>query len=234
MAIGLGKMFGFDFLENFNYPYFARSITDFWRRWHISLSSWFRDYLYIPLGGNRCSPARVYLNLMTVFFLCGLWHGASWNFILWGVHHGCFLVADRLFPRRIIDATPAILGHAYTLLVVMVGWVLFRTETLADAGRHLGAMFGARSMGETTPNLWYYLSPKLVVVLAAAAVLSTPALPALGSWVRSPSRSGRSPLGGTIAGASRFASDALLMVVLLISMTLIAAGSYNPFIYFRF
>ena len=143
-------------------PTSADSITDFWRRWHISLSSWFRDYLYIPLGGNRCSPLRVYFNLMTVFFLCGLWHGASWNFIALGVYHGAFPGRRAAVPPRVLEATPAILRHAYALLAVMVGWVLFRTETLGGSRSTTSAtMFGARDGRRSTPNLAYYLSPKL-------------------------------------------------------------------------
>ena len=133
MAIGLAKLFGIDFLENFNYPYAARSITEFWRRWHISLSSWFRDYLYIPLGGNRCGRVRNYVNLVTVFFLCGLWHGASWTFAAWGLFHGAFLVLERMKAGRMIDSLWSPVRHLYTLLVVSVGWVLFRADTVPQA-----------------------------------------------------------------------------------------------------
>src|SRR5262249_35701539 len=125
MAIGLGKMFGFHFLENFNYPYIAGSLTEFWRRWHISLSRWFRDYLYIPLGGNRGTPLRTYVNLVMVFLLCGLWHGASWTFVLWGGFHGSWLVIERLGFTKALTAVPRLVAHAYTLLVVMLGWVIF-------------------------------------------------------------------------------------------------------------
>ena len=146
MAIGLGRMFGFRFPENFRWPYVADSVQEFWRRWHISLSTWFRDYLYIPLGGNRVSPARRYVNLVTVFFLCGLWHGASWNFVIWGLFHGAFLVVERLVHRAIDVQSPdyanrptagvlawPIWPHVYTLVVVMIGWVFFRAETLTGA-----------------------------------------------------------------------------------------------------
>ena len=234
MAIGLGKMFGFEFLENFNDPYMANSITDFWRRWHISLSSWFRDYLYIPLGGNRCSPLRVYFNLMTVFVLCGLWHGASWNFLLWGTYHGLFLVAERLFLRRVLEAVPAVFLHGYALLVVVIGWVLFRTENLAAAGHFLGTMFGFGGRSGSSPLLAYDLSPKLIFALAAAVVLSTPLLPALGSRLNQRLGDGRPATASVMRAASRLASDGLLLLVLFASMSLIAGGSYNPFIYFRF
>src|SRR5262249_12990538 len=149
-----GRMFGFRFPENFRWPYVAASVQDFWRRWHISLSTWFRDYLYIPLGGNRVPPARRYRNLVTVFFLCGLWHGASWNFVIWGLWHGSFLVIERIVSRRDTPDSPTheftnspilawpIWPHAYTLLVVMIGWVFFRAETLGGAVSFLAAMAG--------------------------------------------------------------------------------------------
>ena len=137
MAIGLGRMFGFRFPENFRWPYIADTVQDFWRRWHISLSTWFRDYLYVPLGGNRVSPARRYRNLVTVFFLCGLWHGASWNFVIWGLFHGSFLVAERLGLADAVKRLWAPLRHAYLLVVVMIGWVFFRAETLPAALAYL-------------------------------------------------------------------------------------------------
>ena len=133
MAIGLGRLFGFEFLENFNYPYIAESMRDFWRRWHISLSTWFRDYLYIPLGGNRGSSLRTYLNLWTVFLLCGLWHGASWNFIIWGALHGASLVIERIGWHKYLDRLWRPLRHLYTLGIVMIGWVFFRSESLSHA-----------------------------------------------------------------------------------------------------
>ena len=164
MAIGLGRMFGFRFPENFRWPYIATSVTAFWRRWHISLSTWFRDYLYIPLGGNRVSPARRYRNLVTVFFLCGLWHGASWNFVIWGLWHGSFLVIERVLhaiarqisPRRdhAIAAHPESLAwpiwpHVYTLVVVMIGWVFFRAETLPGAIAFLRSLAGLTAAAPT-------------------------------------------------------------------------------------
>src|SRR4051812_1626918 len=142
MAIGLGRMFGFRFPENFRWPYIADTVQEFWRRWHISLSSWFRDYLYLPLGGNRVSPARVYRNLVIVFFLCGLWHGASWNFVVWGLFHGSFLVMERIGLARAVRRMWTPLRHVYLLLVVMIGWVFFRADTLAGAVAFLKAMAG--------------------------------------------------------------------------------------------
>src|SRR5262249_36815384 len=142
MAIGLAKMFGFQFRENFNYPYVAQSITEFWRRWHISLSTWYRDYLYIPLGGNRHGTTRTYVNLVTVFFLCGLWHGASWTFILWGLFRGAIRVIERMVLAKSLEKAWAPVRHAYPLVVVMVGWVLFKAASLPQALAFLGAMVG--------------------------------------------------------------------------------------------
>jgi alginate O-acetyltransferase complex protein AlgI len=143
MAIGLGRMFGFRFPENFRWPYIADTVQDFWRRWHMSLSSWFRDYLYVPLGGNRASKRRMYFNLVLVFFLCGLWHGASWSFVVWGLYHGTFLVVERLGLAGVVRRFPAPVRHAYLLVVVMIGWVFFRADTLQHAVAYLGAMAGA-------------------------------------------------------------------------------------------
>src|SRR5262245_29528369 len=142
MAIGLGRMFGFELCENFRYPYIAESVTDFWRRWHISLSTWFRDYLYIPLGGNRKGSLRTGANLLLVFILCGIWHGASWTFLVWGLFHGLFLSLERVGLGRLLERVPAAFRHAYTILAVLVGWVFFRAESLTHAAEYLGAMVG--------------------------------------------------------------------------------------------
>jgi alginate O-acetyltransferase complex protein AlgI len=216
MAIGLGRMFGFRFLENFNYPYVATSMTEFWRRWHISLSSWFRDYLYIPLGGNRVSGVRRYANLMVVFTLCGLWHGASWNFAIWGLFHGAFLILERLSAARRLPAPVRPLRHVYVVLVVLVSWVFFRAATLPAALSFLRALTGSASPTQTVPG---------VRMFALGIVGSTPIFPALrrrwDDW----------------GGASTFreaASLVGLMGVFAYSVMLMAAGSYSPFIYFRF
>ena len=159
MAIGLARLFGFRFPENFRYPYVATSVQDFWRRWHISLSSWFRDYVYVPLGGNRASPLRTYLNLVIVFFLCGLWHGASWSFVVWGLYHGAFLVIERLGAAAWLERRSPFLRHTYVMLVVLVGWVFFRADTMSQAGAYLAAMAGF-GVGAPTPYaVAYYLTP---------------------------------------------------------------------------
>jgi alginate O-acetyltransferase complex protein AlgI len=234
MAIGLAKLFGIEFLENFNYPYSAQSITEFWRRWHISLSTWFRDYLYIPLGGNRRGPVRTYMNLVTVFFLCGLWHGASWTFAGWGLFHGAFLVIERMKAGRMLESLWAPARRVYTLFIVAVGWVLFRADSVAQAGAFLKAMAG---LGTGTSVQYYpalYIDSQLVLALVAGAIGSAPLLPILVHT--------RTKLLAQAAGAVRaglnlglgladVAGHALLLVV---SAMLLAAGTHNPFIYFRF
>ena len=225
MAIGLGRMFGFRFPENFRYPYVARSVREFWRRWHITLSAWFRDYVYLPLGGNRASTARVYANLVTVFFLCGLWHGARWTFVVWGLFHGLFLVVERLGLGERLATAPRVVGHAYLLLVVMIGWVFFRAETLSGAIGMLRAMVGLGGGGPTAYAPTWYLTKELLVCAAAGILGSTPIIPSLSRWLEE------------AQGLRRFASmaeTASLLVLLVASITLIAARTYNPFIYFRF
>jgi alginate O-acetyltransferase complex protein AlgI len=175
MAVGLGKMFGFEFIENFNFPYTAQSIKDFWRRWHISLSSWFRDYLYIPLGGNRCSGWRNHLNLMIVFFLCGLWHGASWTFVIWGLYHGAFLLIERTRFGDWLERLPRPLRHIYTLLVVMIGWVLFRTETFAQATSVLASMAGLSTGVDPNQKFARYWNSELMWSIVFGIIFSMPA-----------------------------------------------------------
>jgi alginate O-acetyltransferase complex protein AlgI len=228
MAIGLGRLFGFRFPENFRHPYVADSVQDFWRRWHISLSSWFRDYLYVPLGGNRGAPARTYLNLVVVFFLCGLWHGASWNFVIWGLFHGAFLVIERLGLSALLARFPAAVRHAYLLLVVMVGWVFFRAETLPQAIAFLGALVG---MGGAQPSpfaLGWFLHSELWLALVAGVVGSLP----MGPWLLR----ARARLAGPprLLVAADFAATGLLVFLFLVCALQVAARSYNPFIYFRF
>lgn len=214
MAIGIGHMIGFSYPPNFNRPYSALSITDFWRRWHISLSSWFRDYLYIPLGGNRGGPLRTYANLALVFLLCGLWHGAAWTFIVWGGWHGLLLIAERAGLGRQLARLPAALAQAYTMLGVMLGWVFFRATDLPQALQYLHAMSGLRHVDPL-------LHPWQMDVHAAqwtALVVGA----ALALW-RSPPPL-RQPLLQAMAGA----------LGLLACAASLAAGTYNPFIYFHF
>jgi alginate O-acetyltransferase complex protein AlgI len=226
MAIGLGRMFGFRFPENFRWPYIADSVQAFWRRWHISLSTWFRDYLYVPLGGNRVSPARRYRNLITVFFLCGLWHGASWNFVVWGLWHGAFLVIERVTVRsRFLSWL--VWPHVYTMLVVMIGWVFFRADTLPGALAFLKAMAGATMAAPTPYTVWWYLTPELWLALAAGAIGSTPWVPALAARL---GRAERPRLTCTVD----LLSTAAVIALLIASIMSVSARTYNPFIYFRF
>ena len=229
MAIGLAHLFGFRFKENFNYPYVARSIQEFWRRWHISLSAWFRDYLYVPLGGSRVAPRRVYVNLITVFFLCGLWHGASWTFVVWGLFHGVFLVVERLGLSTVLARLPVPVRHLYALLVVMVGWIFFRAESLTAAGGMLRAMAGLSPALPTAYGITWYLTPEVVLAIAAGVAGATPIWPAIANGLARPAVEG--PRLGAFPSALTCAA---LAVVFAGCAMLIAAHTYNPFIYFRF
>ncbi|MDZ7840728.1 MAG: MBOAT family protein [Gammaproteobacteria bacterium] len=226
MAIGLGRMFGFQFLINFNYPYISRSMREFWRRWHISLSRWFRDYLYIPLGGNRVSPRRVYVNLLVVFFLCGLWHGASWNFVIWGLIHGAFLAGERTFLGRWVWQLWRPVQHAYVLFVVIVAWVFFRAETLDHALLYLAAMFGFGDGDGLLHHAAMYVDPLTVLILVSGFIGSTPVWPAL-----------RRRLADLQPRACALVDTAMigaLMLLIFAASLHLAAGTHNPFIYFRF
>ena len=224
MALGLGLLFGFQFLENFNLPYSATSVTDFWRRWHISLSLWFRDYLYIPLGGSRQRNLRTYLNLSAVFILCGIWHGANWTFLLWGLYHGVFLMAERATRLRYVHPERFYgVRRAVTLFIVTVGWVLFRAEDISQAMGFLGVMFTPMDMA-----LSYELSLALnyrniIFMLAGATVFFLP---------------GKFSVTGLFITQKRailvIASVIMILVLLPYSAALIAGGSNSPFIYYRF
>lgn len=228
MAIGLGRMFGFRFEENFRYPYVARTMTGFWRRWHISLSTWFRDYLYIPLGGNRAGAVRTYRNLLIVFFLVGLWHGASWTFVVWGLYHGAFLVLERAGRQHTAIAAPAPLGHLYVLITTIVGWVLFRSPDFSYAAGMLGAMAGLGSAETGYYFLELYLEPTVLIALAVGVIASTPVLPWLSSlW-------DRRRAAGALEFGYRSAQLAALIAVFVGSAMLLSSQAYNPFIYFRF
>ena len=235
MAIGLGRMFGFEFLENFNYPYISQSITEFWRRWHISLSTWYRDYLYIPLGGNRRGPARTYFNLLVVFLLCGLWHGASWNFVVWGLFYGSFLVVERWGLGSALARAWTPLRHAYTLAVVLVAWVFFRADSLSHAMSYLQAMIGLGSGTGVEFNFDLYFSPGLALVMAAGCLGSTPLVASLSRWCGERVVKARSEWNAAVwEGSLGFARAAALMLILTASAAMMLASTYNPFIYFRF
>lgn len=222
MAIGMGHMLGFDFLENFNYPYVSCSVQEFWRRWHISLSSWFRDYLYIPLGGNRRGKVRTYINLIIVFACTGLWHGASFSFIVWGLWHGLFLVIERLGFKKALDKLPKFIGWIYTMLVVLVGWVFFRADTLSAAMKYLGEMF---SFSGGVANGMAQFDNLSFIITVIAIVLCTPVYQFL-----------KGKLEKTEGGKkAAFVIGAVLATGLFILSVIFLTGSgYNPFIYFRF
>jgi len=231
MAIGLGRMFGFVYRENFRHPYASSSVTDFWRRWHISLSSWFRDYLYIPLGGNRHGTARTYFNLVLVFFLCGLWHGASWVFVIWGLYHGLFLVLERVGVGRWLERWPGAVRHAYLLLAVMVGWVFFRSETLGGALDYLRSMFAPSVWSNPLHPARLYLEPATTLALLAGVIGSMPWLERAAAWRESQRARGDRP---RLELALEAASNLAITALLFLSVLELAAGFYNPFIYFRF
>ena len=233
MAIGLGQMFGFKLPENFRYPYVARCVTDFWQRWHLTLSHWFRDYLYIPLGGNRRSPLRTYLNLFTVFLLCGLWHGASWSFVLWGFVHGSFLIVERIFKDRV--NLPNCLALPLTLFAVMMGWVLFRCETLPQATAYFVALFGCGMAVQTSISFPAVLTNEILLVLAFGAIAASPVRSHLRNWISSRIRStpDRASRCRTIIRVHWIQDVALCLLFGLILLQ-IAAQTYVPFLYFRF
>ena len=224
MAIGLGKIFGFDYLENFNYPYISRSITEFWRRWHMSLSSWFKEYVYIPLGGNRKGIARQLLNISIVWALTGLWHGASWNFVMWGVYYGIILIIEKLGLLRILEKCPAAIGHVYSLLIIVIGWVIFAVEDLGDVAHYIGMMFG--STGKIADDAFIYFFESRIWLLIACVIGSTP-LPKMVCTAAADVLKDKEVLLSVI-------ETVLFMGILILSMAFLVSGSYNPFLYFRF
>ncbi|MEW7290483.1 MBOAT family O-acyltransferase [Aquimarina sp. 2304DJ70-9] len=222
MAIGLGRMFGFNFLENFNYPYISKSIQEFWRRWHISLSTWFRDYLYIPLGGNRKGKHRTYLNLFIVFLVTGLWHGAEWTFVIWGLYHGIFIIIEKLGFDKILEKTWKPIQHFYALFIVNVGWALFRADNFGSSMDYLKTMFVYTEGNQTVNDFIAYFSNtnELVFTTVLALIFATPIYPYLEAKFKNPNFL-----------IFRYFS---VIMMLLLCIIYIAAGSYNPFIYFRF
>ena len=222
MAIGLGKMFGFTFLENFNYPYISKSITDFWRRWHISLSSWFRDYVYIPLGGNRVKKSRWVFNIMIVWMLTGLWHGASWNFVLWGLYFGIILLIEKLFLHKTLDKLPNILRWLYSMILIIVGWTIFRNEDITLVLDLLKKMF----IFEKTNWLdfirmnYHLINYVLYFVLGIICMF-----PFFGKFIEKNQKK---------EGIMHFLSNAFILFIFVLCILFLIKSSYNPFIYFRF
>lgn len=225
MAIGLGRMMGFRLPENFNYPHISRSVTELWHRWHISLSRWFRDYLYVPMGGNRHGKVRTYFNLWFVFFFCGLWHGAAWTFVIVGVYYGTLLVIERMGFKSVLAQAPRPLQHAFTLVVMLVGWVPFRAENVGAAWQYWGAMFGFQDIGQLGHPVALHFDGHQLATLGAGLVFSVPLYPALLAWRARQRR-------------PRLSLDLLesLALAALMGLTLVglASQSSSPFLYFHF
>lgn len=218
MAIGLGRILGFHFLENFNYPYLSKSVTEFWRRWHMSLGTWFRDYVYIPLGGSRVSGGKWVRNILTVWMLTGLWHGAAWNFVLWGLVFALLLLAEKWIPG--LQRLPGILRHGYVLLAVMFSFVLFNAGSLAQAGEDLGCMLGLGGLSLTSAETWYYL--KSYALLFLLGILgATPLVKNAGEKIR-------------VTKAGPVLEAAMAAALLLVCTAYLVDGSFSPFLYFRF
>ena len=224
MAIGLGRMFGFNFLENFNYPYISRSITEFWRRWHISLGTWFRDYVYIPMGGNRVSKLRWTRNIFVVWFLTGFWHGANWNFVIWGLYFGVFLVFEKFILKDILNKLPSVIGHLYTLFFVLISFVIFNTNNMAEFIEYIKGMFGVLNIPFLNAEAVYYLkSYGLMLIISAFG-----ATPAAVKIIKNMKINKK---GDFILNTL----EPLVLVALLLLITgYLVDGSFNPFLYFRF
>lgn len=219
MAIGLGKMFGFHFLENFNYPYIAKSITDFWRRWHISLSSWFKEYVYIPLGGSRKTIARTVINLLIVWFLTGLWHGASWNFVVWGLYFGVLLIIEKFVLKKVLDKMPSYIGHLYTLFFVIISWVIFACPTLEDGLNYISIMFNFNNEIISTESI--YLISTHFVLFIIAIIGCTPIFKKIKEKLKNNK-------------IFMIIEIIICLVLFFISLSFLVGSTYNPFLYFRF
>lgn len=227
MAIGLGQMFGFTFLENFNYPYMSKSITEFWRRWHISLSTWFRDYVYIPLGGNRRGLPIQIRNILIVWMLTGVWHGASWNFVAWGLFFGVLLTAEKLFLLKWLEKAPSFVSHLYTMLMVILSWALFAFDSLSAGFSYIGAMFGAHGAGlYDSRSLYLLLTNGLLLLVGAIGCTSLPK--------RAVARLENGRLALSRPAISTIAAGVVLLAISTLSVAYLVDASYNPFLYFRF
>ncbi|MDR0862282.1 MAG: MBOAT family protein [Oscillospiraceae bacterium] len=220
MAIGMGHMLGFKFLENFNYPYIARSITDLWRRWHMSLSSWFRDYVYIPLGGNRCSKPRQVFNILVVWFCTGFWHGAGWNFIVWGLYFAALLLLEKFVLGKVLDKLPRVIQHIYALVFILIGWTIFDAPTLVTAGERIAALFGVGDTALAGVSSLYYLR-SYAVPLILATIGATPIVRRAATWVQQ-------------KRVTTVLEPLTVLLLLVLVTAYLVDGSFNPFIYFRF
>ncbi|MCL2087000.1 MAG: MBOAT family protein [Oscillospiraceae bacterium] len=223
MAIGLGKVLGFNFPQNFNYPYISKSISEFWQRWHITLGAWFKSYVYFPMGGNRKGTGRTVFNLAVVWLFTGIWHGASWNFILWGVLYGVVVIAEKLFLGKLLEKIPSVLRSCYTMLLVILGWVLFDTPDLPTAGGYIGVMFGFGEAGLIFDSMSLYYLTNYALIFIVCVMGSTDFIKRVGLKIESRSHA--------LLGYSRVAAQSA--VLLLTTAYLVDAG-YNPFLYFNF
>lgn len=226
MAIGLGRIFGFHFLENFNYPYISKSITDFWRRWHISLSTWFRDYVYIPLGGNKKGIKRQILNLFIVWTLTGLWHGAQWNFILWGLYYFIFLMLEKFILKKYLKNTPNFLKHIYTITIVLIGWILFRAESLTTCYNMIKNLFNFNFTSQALAQSRIYIET-YYVYLILAIIFSIPIYPYIINKIQNIKNQ-------KLKITLEILHYIFLITIFIISIMFLAKSNYNPFIYFRF
>ena len=222
MAIGLAKMFGFDFLENFDYPYISKSITEFWRRWHMSLGGWFREYIYIPLGGNKKGTLIQVRNLFIVWFTTGLWHGASTNFVVWGLYFGVILFIEKIYLKDLLKKIPSIFSHIYTLIIVMIGWVIFDMNTLTDSGHYIKIMFGFGN-NIFIDNLAKYILTNNFIILLIGLICSTKLIKIYMNKIKS-----------TFRENDVFLITAINLLILIISTAYLVGASYNPFLYFSF
>ncbi len=234
MAIGLARMFGFELLENFNSPYIARSIKDFWRRWHISLSTWFRDYLYIPLGGNRINSSRTYINLMVVFFLTGLWHGAAWNFVIWGFIHGFFLIIERAGFDKFLSKIPKLFQHTYTLFVVIIAWVFFRANNSSEAISYIKTMFGFGNPYFAFHQAFEFFTIDFYIILLVAVLGSIEFFKLLMQKYSSYFTSSKYSIKLVLLNVYQITTIFAILSLLLLCTLYLTTNSYNPFIYFRF
>ena len=233
MAIGLGRMFGFEFQENFNFPYKANSIKDFWHRWHISLSTFFKDYVYIPLGGNRVKKSKIYFNLIFVFFVTGFWHGASWSFVVWGLFHGFFMITERLGFEKILQKSWKPLANLYTLLVVMFAWVLFKAETLTYAMNYWNALINFKTSPDQIAVFMGYINVEFIIVTSITLLGAFGFLNFLNTFfLNSVKRAG--VFASVLTYAYHSSSILIYLAITGLCTMYLMAGTYNPFIYYKF
>ncbi len=222
MAIGLGKMFGFEFMLNFNYPYISKSLTEFWRRWHISLGTWFREYVYIPLGGNRVSAAKHIRNIMVVWMLTGLWHGAAWNFVFWGLYHGIVQLIEKKVLNNVLEKLPNFVQILYTFIIVMIGWVMFFCTSLKDLGVYLGNMIGIGGHGFIDSTGLYYLFTNLILIIICFIACGPTAWKKIQKCAL---KAGK---------ARQVVATIAYIAIFILSLAYLVNATYNPFLYFRF